>query len=332
MADEQTDMFAPEQPTLLDVPAEVPKQASLYGENLFGEEIVPASRGVISDRFILAPFTILNTREGFWLERRRAWLSLGIRSEVGRDEGLTMDHATSDWFGKVLDDRGGKTSVFDPVLCEMAYRWFCPERGQVVDPFSGGSVRGIVAAHLGLSYWGSDLSSRQIEANKEQGREIVPDNQPEWVCGDSAKVVQFAPAADFIFSCPPYGDLEVYSDDPADISNMDYSQFLVSYSDIIGKTLGRLRADRFACFVVGDFRDKRTGLYQGFVADTITAFEEHGAHLYNEAILVNSAGSLPVRITKQFDSGRKMGKCHQNVLVFVKGDWRVAAAACVEGR
>jgi len=41
---------------------------------------------------------------------------------------------------------------------------------------------------------------------------------------------------------------------------------------------------------------------------------------YNEAILINSAGSLPIRITKQFEAGRKLGRTHQNVLVFIKGD------------
>ena len=40
------------------------------------------------------------------------------------------------------------TSIFDPVLCELVYRWFCPSKGKILDPFAGGSVRGIVAAHL----------------------------------------------------------------------------------------------------------------------------------------------------------------------------------------
>lgn len=40
----------------------------------------------------------------------------------------------------------------------------------------------------------------------------------------------------------------------------------------------------------------------------------------NEAILVTAVGSLPIRITKQFVSGRKLGKTHQNILIFFKGD------------
>ena len=38
-----------------------------------------------------------------------------------------------------------------------------------------------------------------------------------------------------------------------------------------------------------------------------------------------------MRVTKQFESGRKLAKTHQNVLVFCKGDWKKAAARCAAG-
>ena len=49
------------------------------------------------------------------------------------------------------------TSIFDPVLCEIAYRWFSPVGGLILDPFAGGSVRGIVASKLGRQYIGHEL-------------------------------------------------------------------------------------------------------------------------------------------------------------------------------
>jgi hypothetical protein len=33
-----------------------------------------------------------------------------------------------------------------------------------------------------------------------------------------------------------------------------------------------------------------------------------------------------MRVTNQFETGRKMAKTHQNMLVFCKGDWRKATA------
>ena len=56
------------------------------------------------------------------------------------------------------------TSIFDPVLTELSYRWFNIEGGRILDPFAGGSVRGIVAAKLNMPYVGNDLSEAQIRA------------------------------------------------------------------------------------------------------------------------------------------------------------------------
>ena len=42
--------------------------------------------GSLKDRFFAVPFSVLNAREGSWQERKRAWLALGIQSEVGRGE------------------------------------------------------------------------------------------------------------------------------------------------------------------------------------------------------------------------------------------------------
>jgi hypothetical protein len=105
---------------------------------------------------------------------------------------------------------------------------------------------------------------------------------------------------------------------------MEWHTFLAAYKRITFKACSRLRADRFACFVVGDFRDPR-GFYRNFVSETVAAFLDSGLKLYNEAILVTSVGSASMRVTTQFQAGRKLCKTHQNVLVFVKGDPKRAA-------
>lgn len=312
---------------------------ALYGVDMFGASMAPKPSGPVAERFLFSPFTVLDAKQGEWLERKRAWQAIGLKSEVGRAKTLaglvTINHVQrtgNSSAGMVIDDNNEQqtkdgTSIFDPVLCELAYRWFCGGGGQVVDPFAGGSVRGIVAAQLGLNYWGCDLRAEQVSANREQAATICDAVMPEWVCGDSMETLADAPDADFIFSCPPYGDLEVYSDDPADLSNMEWHTFVAAYKRIIMRAVGRLKDDRFACFVVGDFRDNK-GFYRDFVSTTIRAFEECGARLYNEAILATPVGSACMRVTKQFDASRKMAKTHQNVLVFCKGDPRKAAAAC----
>jgi len=613
------------------------------------------------ERFGVPPFSVLDARQGYWQERKRGWISLGLRSEVGRGANLMgrgilemvtlwtgfTYQETKDFVdarraagktdpeiraeaqemgrkrGRTVSNGGrltwgkgtrpveemddvtrkhvevtGGTSIFDPVLCELAYRWFCPPDGTVLDPFAGGSVRGVVAGRLGRSYVGIDLREEQVEANRKQWAEIgspfapvvadVPDETPdltpvewlgdervwvkrddafafagvrggkvrtcrvlaegapglvtagsrqspqanivaqiarrlgvpcrvhtpegelspellaakaagaevvqhpagynnvivarahddavsrgwreipfgmeceeavrqtsrqvanlpagarrlvvpvgsgmslagilhglaaagrddievvgvvvgadpekrlnryapagwasrvslvpsgldyhahapatrigeidldpvyeakclpflmpgdllwvvgrrqsvepatlrpvptpEWVTGDSRELATLLPpdfAADFVFSCPPYADLEVYSDDPRDLSTMGYEDFLRTYREIIAAAVARLRPDRFACFVVGDVRDAK-GLYRNFPAETIAAFEAAGARLYNEAVLVTAVSTLALRAAGAFVASRKLGKAHQNVLVFVKGDGKKATEA-----
>lgn len=224
----------------------------------------------------------------------------------------------------------GGTSIFDPVLCELLVRWFSPPGGLVIDPCAGGSVRGIVSAKLGRNYFGVDISQRQIEANREQALKICADGiMPLWECGDGRKIRSLMPApeADFIITCPPYFDLEVYSDDPADLSNMPWDQFVGAYREIISESAAALRQDRFAAIVIGDVRDGH-GNYRCLPWLTVQAFQDAGMQLYNEAVLVTSVGSLAIRVGKQFTSSRKMGKTHQNVLVFVKGDPKSATESC----
>jgi DNA modification methylase len=306
------------------------------------DPIVPSS---LKDSFIFPPFSILDTRSGVWQERKRKWVSLGFNSQETREDVeliaksgqstaiYELRNKMRDTLGRepswdeIIDYAKQKgmhvyegASIFDPVLCELLYKWFCTNGGSVLDPFAGGSVRGVVAGILGYPYNGIDLRLDQVEANRKQAA-LLSLEDVKWYAGDSNEVldeVEFK-EVDFLMSCPPYADLEKYSDDPKDLSNMDYADFKEVYFPIIKKSVAQLKQDRFACFVVGDVRDKK-GFYYNFVSDTIQAFKDAGMEYYNEIILVNVVGSLAVRVRRQFNGGRKVGKMHQNVLVFYKGD------------
>lgn len=308
-----------------------------------GEKIEASS---LKDSFILPPFSILDTRTGAWQERKRKWLALGFNSQETREDVELIAKSGQSTgvyelrnkmretlkreptWDEIIDYAKKKgvhvyegASIFDPVLCELSYRWFCPDGGKILDPFAGGSVRGVVAGALGYHYAGIDLRLDQVEANRKQAAILSLENV-DWFDGDSNEVLDlYKPldGFDFVYSCPPYADLEKYSDNPKDLSNMDYADFKEVYFSIIKKSVAQLKDDRFACFVVGDVRDKK-GFYYNFVSDTIQAFKDAGMELYNEIILVNVAGSLAIRVRRQFNGGRKVGKMHQNVLVFYKGD------------
>ena len=281
------------------------------------EESGYEERKTLAEKFIVPPFSVLDARQGYWKDRKRSWIRLGIEGEAGR-KGNLLNHnlKLQKQIGK---NESTSSSIFDPIICELAYKWFAPDNGKVFDPFAGGSVRGIVAEYLGYNYTGIELRAEQIESNRIQAKELGL--QPEWIEGDSANIpILVNDNYDFIFSCPPYYDLEVYSDLKGELSNENtYTEFIKSYKDIIYKSVSVLNDNRFACFVVGDIRDKK-GIYRNFVSDTISAFIESGANLYNEIILVSPIGSLPIRVNRQFQGYRKVGKTHQNILVFYKGN------------
>lgn len=154
----------------------------------------------------------------------------------------------------------------------------------------------------------------------KSGLMAIQPGDAQWIHGDALECETVADGEfDFLYTCPPYGDLEVYSDDPRDLSTMDVDKFRASMRQAIHAQCSKLRENRFAAIVVGDYRDQK-GLLQNFVNDTVEAFLTAGLSYYNEVIYVTPLGSLPIRVKNGFGKSRKLGKTHQNLLVFVKGD------------
>lgn len=302
---------------------EVTMVTDLFGTHEVEVEVKKpkAQKGALREKFIEPPFTVIDTKRGEWQSRKKAWKKLGIQSEVSREDVVVINNSfDSEKYGR---GEMAEVSIFDPALCELMYNWFCEQGGDILDPFAGGSVRGIVAHYLGFKYTGIDIRDEQIVSNIEQGLEILEkDNQPEWICGDSNVVLDDAlmenAKYDFLFGCPPYADLEVYSDLKGDISNKPYDEFVEMYTDIIVKSCSKLKNNRYACFVVGDVRDK-DGNYYDFIGDTKKAFYKAGLKLYNDAVLLQPLGTAMLRASKIFESGRKLTKVHENILVFKKG-------------
>lgn len=273
--------------------------------------------GKLQERYIVPPFSVFDTKQGYWQKRKKKWKELGLHSEQGRKDDLL-----GSGLNRIAAKRGNKltgTSIFDPVLCEVIYNWFCIDGGIVFDPFAGGSVRGIVAEKLGFKYIGIDLSERQVDANQMQADKLGL--CPVWHCDDSRNADSYIDdeTVDLLFSCPPYHNLEKYSDHPLDLSNMNYADFLEAYADIIEKSCRKLKQNRFAVFVVGDIRDNN-GAYRCFVDDTKRLFRANGLCVYNESILLETYGNKPYIAAATFNAKRKLPKVHQNVLIFYKGD------------
>jgi DNA modification methylase len=253
---------------------------------------------------------------------------------VGRDVKRYNATPTNTFSARGLDAKKAESvSEFDPYLCELMYRWFSNKGDKILDPFAGGCVRGVVASVLGRDYHGIDLSPEQITANYSILNSIedryTQDNAGNivWQYGDSEDVLQeLSQDYGMVFTCPPYYNLEKYTKDPNDLSNLStYKKFLHKYTIILEQTARLLKPDSFFVIVVSEIRadshDIGNSQYLGFVPDTIHILKDIcGLKYYNEIILENAIGSLPIRAPKYFTQSRKIGRHHQNILVFYKGD------------
>jgi len=294
-------------------------------------EAPPRSGGLVED-FGAPPFSVLDTRQGYWKSRRDWWFSWGLDANIGREH-LTANAEPESEGYDYFTGRGARKggSTFDPVLAELMVSWFSSPGDHILDPFAGGPVRGVVSASIGRDYTGFDVRAVQVSENIDHWSGIKGDvppsdvdaGNPVWILGDSKNIDVLVgdTTYDALITCPPYADLEVYSDNPDDISTMDYPDFVSTFREIMSNSVAKLKDNSFVVVVMGEVRDK-SGALRGLVQDTISAVVDAGCVFYNDAILLNSAGSAPMRAGRYFNSGRKMPRVHQYVLIFYKGDPR----------
>lgn len=307
-----------------------------------------APESSLFDRFIVPPFSILDTRKGYWQDRKKKWYDIiGDMGESRNDTLVTsLEIKYKDLYQRTREHRkelgisfkeyidkyvsqedlekeqakivAQGVSILDPVMAEIVCRWFGQENGKAFDCFAGDSVFGFVAAYLGNDFTGVELREKQAVLNNER----VEGMNARYICDDGQNVAQHIEpeSQDLLFSCPPYFDLEKYSDLPNDASNQgSYEDFIKILENAFTGAVSCLKENRFAAICVGDVRDKNTGFYYDFCGDIKRIFKQNGMRLYNEIILVEQTASTALRASRYMDS-RKVAKTHQHLLVFFKGD------------
>jgi DNA modification methylase len=299
---------------------------------LFEQKKQSIPSNLLKDKYGWPPFSVINTISFDWQRRKDEWEVLFKDSTVGRDVKRFNATPTNTFSARGADAKKAESiSEFDPYLAELMYRWFSREGDKILDPFAGGCVRGVVASVLGRKYYGLDLNTSQVEANIMQFNDLQERytnlaGHASWFYGDADDCIQLLPRPDMVFTCPPYYNLEQYTNDPRDLSRQaSYADFLHKYSSILYQASMDLNDNSFFVIVVSEVREECRGIeksnFVGLVPDTIHILRDIcSLHYYNEIIVMNNIGSLPIRAPKYFDQSRKIGRMHQNCLVFYKGD------------
>lgn len=202
----------------------------------------------------------------------------------------------------------------NPTIAEIFYRWWTRKGDHIIDPFSGGPTRGLIAEKMGRKYTGIDIRPEQIAANRQYG--------DHWEIGDATS--WSPPPADAIFTCPPYLGLEHYSDNPHDLSNMGLEDFDTAIHAAIANTVAALRNHRYIGIVISDVR-RKDGSYQRLPDLIRTALAASGCHIVNSLIVVDPVGKKYLTGWKLLGQSRKVQRTHQELIIAVKGDIRTAA-------
>lgn len=303
----------------------IPRVGRSISLNLFGE--VTQNKKNLADYFIVPPFSILNASSKEWQQRKKLWVHRINDKAQMRQNTLrnTTSKTTTERLGydlgkQFMGIKGDTTSILDPVLSEVLLHWFSEENHNVFDPFAGDAVFGFVSAYKNRLFEGIELRQEQVNFNQTLIDEL--NTGAKYICDDALNIKSHfeKESKDFMFTCPPYADLEVYSDLENDLSTMTYEQFFETIEKVLIDCYSILKENRFACIVIGEVRHKTTGCYIGLVPKIIGIMERAGFNYYNEIILQTPVGNLMMRAGRYMNQNRKVGKQHQNVLVFYKGN------------
>lgn len=183
--------------------------------------------GTLSGTFLIPPFSVINLASKQVMDRKRGWIDKiqDFGQARAESESYTNKGFNDGTYGITMKTG---VSILNPVISEVICKWFLPAgKNKVFDCFSGDTVFGFVSSYLGNSFTGIELRQEQVDFNQKRVDEFGLD--AHYICDDGRNVGNHIPAEsqDLLFSCPPYFDLEVYSDKENDASNQEtYDDFI----------------------------------------------------------------------------------------------------------
>lgn len=267
--------------------------------DLFGEE---HKRLSMSDRIGFLPISI-------W---KPDWEIVKTLKALVGDAGETRNLV-----GRKMQLLGSKytTSIFNPHLAQMILSAYCPPKAKIYDAFAGGGTRGFIASAMGHDYTGCEIRQEEVDRIERQQLEL---KTPFTIACCDSRFYDIQPDYyDFSYSCPPYYNLEVYSDIIGDMSNVaTYDEFLGMLKQSLEVTYRGLKPDSLCIWVVGNLRDVKGNLIH-LSGDTIRIGKEVGFRFHDELVFWG-ASDIAVQRVGQFQANRRSVRVHEMIIIFKK--------------
>jgi DNA modification methylase len=179
----------------------------------------------------------------------------------------------------------------------------------VLDPFVGVGTTLDACQELGRRGIGLDINDEFIQMARADlspsSRDVPPQ---DLIVADARTLTEHvaAESVDMVLTSPPYGSLlrnlkgtfaykwrehsdiravanpVPYSDNPDDLGNLDYGEFMTAMSDVLVETFKVQKAGSYAVWVVKDFRALKEGVpYVNYHGHFIERAEDAGFQLWD---------------------------------------------------
>jgi len=269
--------------------------------NLLGEKV---DRETVKEKLGFLPLSIWNIDNQKSAKLKKELLGVEKYYSNPKDLRCFYNATKRDWY-----------SIFSPLLSFMILKAYAPEKARIFDPFAVPS-RALTSCLLGHEYFGINLSDEQIAEIKKLSEKhgvspvVKKANAMEYIKD---------PVCNFSFTCPPYYNLEQYSNQEwDDLSALpSYTRFLKYMGRVIENIYKSLEPLSFFCCVVGNFRDKKGDLIH-FNGDFVHLAKEVGFKLHDEIIL-NTAPAMASKRVGFFLKNKRSVRIHEYLLIFRKG-------------
>lgn len=222
-------------------------------------------------------------------------IDIGAQASVRRETG-----------GHDAKSSRAEFSHFPAEVGAICFQLYLSECKKIFDPFAGWGERAADAREYGKEYTGFDISQTAIEkASEVYGVENT--------LADSR--IDAIPVFDGLITCPPYWNLESYSD-----CGIDAAPSFQRFCDELGFIFRRCydAAERGAVFCVttGDWRDN--GNYFDLTYQTQKIFDGFGARVVDQVVLSRlGVSKVKVMIPQAVRLGYTV-KVHETLSVFAK--------------
>jgi len=217
--------------------------------------------------------------------------------------------------------RKRKLSEFSPLLAERIVEYWSDKDDLIVDPFAGRGTRVLIAKSMDRRSIGLDISWEFIShvndkvADKRSLMDFDDDRDeyiPWAVHTDSRFMPVKDESVDFIYSCPPFWNIEKYEHRNGQLADIDdYDEFLKQLGEVFKECFRVLKDGKFIVMVVQDFR-----LWKKFYAlgaHTAQLIEDAKFSMYDFVIrsyTTNLAAKMPDAKAQKFNV-----KMHEYVIV-----------------